>query len=63
MSAVMSALHVLNDRLVAADAVCAALDAAGEGDPPKWVYVFRDQVEGIRVAAEALEVLLRGGDA
>lgn len=63
MSALLVAVGALNDRLVAADAICGALDAAGGENPPPWVYVFRDQVEAIRVAAEALEVLIRGGAA
>jgi len=63
MSALLVAVGTLNDRLVSADAICGALDAAGGENPPPWVYVFRDQVEAIRVAAEALEVLIRGGAA
>jgi hypothetical protein len=55
-----AAVDALNDRLIAADSIAKALDLAGDGDPPPWVDVFRDQVEGIRAAAEALECLLRG---
>lgn len=60
MSALLAAVGVLNARLVAADAIAKALDLAGDGDPPPWVYVFQDQVEGISIAAGALETLIRG---
>jgi len=60
MSALLAAVDVLNERLVSADAIAKALDLAGDGDPPPWVFVFRDQIEGISTAAEALEILIRG---
>lgn len=60
MSALLAAVDALNDRLISADAIAKALDLAGDGDPPPWVFVFRDQIEGIRTAAEALETLIRG---
>lgn len=59
MSAVLQAIDHLNARLVAAGAIGEALDLAGGEDAPPWVYVFRDQVEAIRVACEAVEVLVR----
>ena len=59
MNPVLSAaVNAINDRLVAADSIAKALDLAGDGDPPPWVDVFRDQIEGIRVACESLECLL-----
>jgi hypothetical protein len=61
-AALLAAVGVLNDRLVAADAIAKALDLAGDGDPPPWVFVFRDQIEGISTAAEALEALIRGDE-
>lgn len=60
MSALLAAVDVLNERLVSADAIAKALDLAGDGDPPPWVFVFRDQIEGISTAAEVLETLIRG---
>lgn len=60
MSALLHAVDVLNDRLVAADAIGEALDLAGGENVPVWVHVFRTQVESIRAAAEAVEVLVRG---
>lgn len=60
MSALLAAVDALNDRLISADAIAKALDLAGDGDPPPWVLVFRDQIEGITTAAEALETLIRG---
>ena len=52
---VRAAVDALNERLLAADSIAKALDLAGDGDPPPWVDVFRDQFEGIRAAAESLE--------
>lgn len=63
MSALRAAVGSLNERLVTADAIGKALDLAGGEDPPAWVYVFRGQVEAIRAAAEALELLINGGAA
>lgn len=54
----LQAVHVLNDRLVMADCIGQALDIAGENDAPPWVYVYRQQVEAIREAAEVLECLI-----
>lgn len=62
MSALLDAIDGLNDRLVAADSIGEALDLAGGEEPPPWVRVYRDQVEAIRVAAEAVEVLVRRGE-
>jgi hypothetical protein len=56
----MGAMDALNVRLVAADAIGQAMDAAAGDNPPAWVHVYRAQVETIREAAEALECLLRG---
>ena len=61
MSALLAAVDVLNDRLIAADAIGKALDLAGDGDPPPWVSVFCNQIEAIREAAEAVELVARGG--
>lgn len=60
MSALLAAVDVLNDRLIAADAIGEALDLAGGDEAPAWVRVFRDQIEAIRGASEALECLVRG---
>ena len=60
MSALLAAVDTLNDRLLMAHAIGESLDAAaGEASPP-WVYVFREQVESIRAAAEAVELVARG---
>ncbi len=56
---ISAAMDAMNDRLIAADSIAKALDLAGDGDPPPWVDVFRDQIEGIRAACECLESLLR----
>lgn len=61
MSALLDAVDVLNDRLVAADAIGEALDLAGGETPPAWVSVYRHQVEAIREAAESVETLVRRG--
>lgn len=58
--AINRAVDWLNQKLVAADALAQALDAAGGENPPPWVFVFQDQIEGIRQASEALEMLLSG---
>ena len=62
MNALLAAVDVLNDRLLAADAIGKALDLAGDGDPPPWVQVFCSQIETIRQAAESVEILARRGD-
>lgn len=61
MSAQLDAVDLLNDRLIAADAIGEALDLAGGDAPPAWVHVFRSQIESIREAAEVLECLVRRG--
>lgn len=63
MSAILDAVEVLNDRLVSAEAIGNAFDLAGGDEPPAWVFVFREQIEAIRAASEAVEVLVRGGGA
>lgn len=63
MRAINKAVNVLNDRLIAADAIGKALDLAGDGDPPPWVYVFCSQIEAIRQAAEVVECLVHEGEA
>jgi hypothetical protein len=62
MSAIGEAVNALNDRLILAHAIGESLDAAsGEAATP-WVFVYREQVEAIRQAAEAVETLIsRGG--
>lgn len=61
MNPVTSAINVLNDRLVLAEAIGQAMEAAADQDnPPPWVYVYREQVRAISEASEVLETLLRG---
>ncbi|WP_293604674.1 hypothetical protein [Polaromonas sp. UBA4122] len=60
MSAIFEAVNLLNRRLVLADTIGQSLDEAGGENAPPWVHVFRDQVESIREASEALETLLSG---
>lgn len=60
MSALLAAVDVLNDRLIAAHAIAEALDLAGGDNAPAWVSVFKSQIEAIREASEALECLVRG---
>ena len=62
MAEVKEALDALNVRLVEADCVGEALALAGGEEPPAWVHVFRTQVEAIREAAEALEILINRGE-
>ena len=62
MTALLQAVDLLNRRLVLADSIGqAVIDAAGSGESPAWVDVYRSQVEAIREAAEALECLVRRG--
>lgn len=62
MSAVLQAVDLLNDRLLAAHAVGEALALAADPDrTPAWVTVYQSQVEAITAAAEALETLIRRG--
>jgi hypothetical protein len=55
---IRQALDELTVRLVAADAIGQALVHAAAEEPPAWVFVYRDQLEGVREAAEALETAL-----
>jgi hypothetical protein len=59
MSQVLQAVDALNVRLILAEAIAGSMDALGGDNPPPWVYVFREQIEAIRGASEALETLLR----
>ena len=59
MREILSAVDQLNERLVVADCIGQALDISGEGDAPPWVYVYRNQIEAISQASEALETLIR----
>ena len=59
----LQAVDSLNGRLLMADCIGQAFDIAGENDAPPWVYVYRQQVEAIREAAEALECLIRTSEA
>ena len=63
MSALLDAVRALDGRLILAEAIAASMDALGGDDPPPWVYVFREQVEAIRAAAEAVEALVVRGEA
>lgn len=61
---VREAVNLLNDRIVLAETIGQALEAAADIDnPPPWVYVYREQVRAISEASEVLETLLlkRGG--
>lgn len=62
MPELRQAIDQLNDRICAACAIGEALDAAAgpDGGPP-WVYVYRDQLEAIRDAAEAVELAFHRG--
>ena len=61
MSAISDAVNALNDRLIMAHAIGESLEAAAGETAPSWVYVFREQVEAIRQAAEVVETLAAGG--
>ena len=64
MSALLSAVDVLNDRLVLAASIVGALEAAAPDDnPPPWVYVFRQQIDALQLAADTVETLIRQGGA
>ncbi len=58
MSAVRQAINDLNRRLVDAEAIGQALDLAAGESAPSWVQVYRDQVERITEAAEAVELAI-----
>jgi hypothetical protein len=64
MSALLSAVDFLNERLVLAEAIGDALAAAAPPDnPPSWVFVYRQQIEAIQLAASEVESMVRlGGD-
>jgi hypothetical protein len=55
---VMQALEALRRRIVDADAVGQALQAAGGDEPPSWVFVYRARVGDVESASEALEAAL-----
>jgi hypothetical protein len=59
MSALLGAVEALNERLLMAYAIGEAFDQAGGESPPPWVFVYREQVEAIRQAAERVESLAR----
>ncbi len=60
--AASQALDRLNVRILAAEAIGQALGHAAGDEAPGWVTVYQDQIEGLREAAEALEVVLRKGE-
>jgi len=62
MSPVLQAVDWLNARIIAAESIGQALDLAGGETSPAWVVVYRDQIEAISQAAEALETMLRRGE-
>jgi len=61
MSAIGEAVNALNDRLILAHAIGETFDAAAGETAPPWVFVFREQIEAIRQAAEAVEMLISRG--
>ncbi len=61
MSALRQAVNTLNERLVLAHAIGESFDAAGGETAPPWVLVFREQIEAIGQAAEAVETLISRG--
>lgn len=62
MSAVLDALDLLNERLLAVQAVGDALALAADPERvPAWVTVYLSQLQEITGAAEALETLIRRG--
>jgi hypothetical protein len=64
MSALLAAVDLLNERLVLASAIVGALEAAAPQDnPPPWIYVFRQQIEAIELAADEVESAVRWGAA
>lgn len=64
MSALHEAVNALNDRVILAQAIGESFEAAaGDNCPPPWVHVYRCQLEAIRAAAEAVETLVRRGEA
>lgn len=60
MSEVFAAVDKLTDCILQADTIGQALDAASGENSLPWVFVYRQQIEAIRVASETLECLLRG---
>lgn len=63
MTALLAAVDALNERLLVADSIAGSLEAAAGQEPPMWVHLFRQQVDGLQQAAEALEQLVRQGGA
>jgi hypothetical protein len=61
MSALHAAVNTLNERLILAHAIGESLDAAAGEAAPAWVLVFREQIEAIRQASEAVETLISRG--
>ena len=62
MSALLVAVDALSDRLVLASSIVGALEAAAPPDnPPPWVYVFRQQIDALQLAASEVETLVRQG--
>ena len=51
----------LANRVLLADSIGQALEAAAGENAPPWVYVFRDQIEAIREASELVECLANRG--
>lgn len=60
MSTLAQAIALLDQRLTAAETIGHSLDLAGGEDAPPWVFLFREQISGIREASEALQMAAAG---
>jgi hypothetical protein len=58
MSELVKAVADLAQRVLTAECIGQAFDAACGDNPPPWVYVYREQIEAIREASEQVECLV-----
>lgn len=61
MSALLEAVELLSERLMVAGTIGEAFDQVAGEVAPAWVQVYQRQIEGIRAAAEEVEVFVRRG--
>ncbi|QKO21753.1 hypothetical protein [Rhodoferax sp. BAB1] len=58
MISIAQAVHILNDRLVNAEAIGQAFELASPDEPPAWVQVYREQIRALLEAAQAVELAM-----
>lgn len=63
MTELLKAIEAMSETVCLAEAIGDAFESiSGEACPPPWVYVYRRQLEAIRAASEAVELLARRGE-